>query len=159
MILLIGSCGLFESDEEDDLCSGTYELNYAAYDDGTLAASYRDCFNRIEASQLPAPQDKNWVDILFVRDGNPSGFFSIRLDGRSGDFFDAPLDGVDAYFYRLDANKQVLAGTNTITGFEMLKIDKSTRQISFRIEAMNSRTSNVRVFTYEPLELTDLTIE
>lgn len=156
---LFSGCGLFDSEDGDDLCKGNFELNYSSTVNGAVGGDYRECFDRIEASQHPAPQSKNWIDILYVRDGNPGGYFLMRLDSRTGDFFDAPLNQIDFYFQRLDANKLPLTGDRYHKGFEITKIDKATRQISFKVDEMEHRGEYARIFKYKPVAVTNLTIQ
>ncbi|HET9055176.1 MAG TPA: hypothetical protein VFM90_13440 [Cyclobacteriaceae bacterium] len=176
LISLIAStgCDLFSTeDDEEPLCKGEVVLVRRLHNSVTTPEKISDPFRSCYTIALVEQRDlyMNMGTVLDVSNiyielaGPPMGsngahfyYHTITLSSAGKYFFEASLEDITVSFTHLDANKLPVAGDKLITGFEMLKIDPETREISFAITESALRTGNYTKFVYEPYAMANLVV-
>jgi hypothetical protein len=146
IIVLMGCDLLSTEDEEEPPCQGDVVLINRLHNTVTTPEKISDPFRECYTYGLIEQRDNYVVGELsessihielngpvLGTEGARHYYHVITLSAQGKFFFDAELSEITARFTRLDANKLPKPGDKYITGFEMLKIDKANRQISFDI--------------------------
>lgn len=167
-------CDLLSTEDDDEpLCEGEVVLVRRMHNSVTtpeeISKPFRSCYTIALVEQRDLYMNMGTVlDVsnIYIELAGPSMgsdgahfyYHTITLSSAGKDFFEASLDEITASFTHLDANKLPVAGDKLITGFEMVKIDPETREISFSITESALRTGNYTRFVYEPYTLTNLVV-
>lgn len=167
-------CDLFSTEEDEEpQCEGEVVLVRRLHNSVTtpeeISDPFRSCYTIALVEQrdlyMNMGTELDASNIYIELAGPPLGsdgahyyYHTITLTSAGKFFFEASLEDITASFTHLDANKLPVAGDKIITGFEMLKIDPETREISFAITESALRTGNYTRFVYEPYTLTNLVV-
>lgn len=171
---LFSGCDLLSTeDDEEPVCEGDVVLIHRLHNSTTtpekVSDPYRECYSYGLIEQRNLYMNMGTVldvsNIYIELNGPALGtegahhyYHTITLTSAGKDFFEAEPAGITASFSTLDANKLPRPGDKYITGFEMLKIDPATRQISFAITESEFRTGNYTTFIFEPYEFINLVV-
>lgn len=173
-LALFSGCDLLSTeDDEEPLCEGDVVLVRRLHNSATtpekISEPFRSCYtiDLVEQRDLYMSMgtELDVSNIYIELAGPPLGsdgahhyYHTITLSSAGKYFFEAEAEDITAHFTPLDANKIPVAGDKEITGFEMLKIDPVTRQISFTITQSTLHTGNYTKFVYEPYEMANLIV-
>lgn len=171
-ITLFAGCDfLTGEDDEEPVCEGDVvlinRLHNSTTTPKTVSDPYRKCYTYglIEQRNMRTITGDISTSNIYIELNGPSigsgahgDYHTITLTSNGKDFFEAELANITATFSRLNANKIPMSADYEIIDFEMLKMDPTTRQISFAVNESQYYTSNYTWFVYEPYEIINLVV-